>query len=628
MSASAVLYLLGMAAIFAGERIVEEISTLRWLFDVAGVLTVGGAAVWRGIWMRRADDAGIAEGHRTALALTLVGAGSLALYVLSTDAAAEFLGFGAEAARRWTGSWSAIWPIVWICGTLPLVAVDRAIRNSPVVLPPRYVRQSFYYGLSTALALALVFPVNYLATQHSARWNLSYFETASAGSSTRALVDSLDEPVHVYAFFPPASEVSREIESFFAPLEGSKLTVHRLDQTAHPRVARALEVRRNGEIAFTNREVDPSAVADDSGREESDSDERVVETLRIPTDLNEAEEKLERLDQLARKHLTTVARGQRLAYLTTGHGEFSADRSARRQRRIAGFEKILEATGFRVESTGLGEGLEDGVPEDVDLVAVVGPSDPFLEAEIEALQQHFESGGALLVALEPAYSRRRGPGRDRGDPLHGLLERFGLELGDGILASERSIVSMANNKTDRLNLLTDQFSSHPSTATLSSAKLALFTPTAGHLETTEVSGLDRTMTVQSRSGTWVDRNGNLRYDEKEGESKQSRPIVAAIEAERSGEAPAGRALVAVDATLFSDLALRNRGNRQFVHDASQWLVGTPELTGGVNDEQDVRIRHTKQGQAVWFYGTVLGVPLLLFAAGAFRIWRRHGGSEA
>jgi len=344
--------------------------------------------------------------------------------------------------------------------------------------------------------------------------------------------------------------------------------------------------------------------------------------------MKEAEGKLERLDQLARKHLTTVARGRRVAYLTTGHGEFSADRSARRPRRIAGLEKVLEATGFRTDSTGLGEGLEDGVPEDADLVAIVGPSDSFLDAEIEALREYFEGGGAVLVALEPSYSRRRGPGPDHGTPLQGFLDQFGLKLGAGVLASERSIVSMANKRTDRLNLLTDQFSSHPSTATLSEAKLTLFTPSAGYLETTDVSGVERTVAVRSRSGTWVDRNRDLRHDGKEDEEKKSRPIAAAIEAERSGERGGGRGLVAADATLFSDLALSNRGNQQFVHDASQWLVGTPELTGGVNDEQDVRIRHTKQGQAIWFYGTVLGVPLLLFGAGAFRIWRRRKEDEA
>jgi hypothetical protein len=35
----------------------------------------------------------------------------------------------------------------------------------------------------------------------------------------------------------------------------------------------------------------------------------------------------------------------------------------------------------------------------------------------------------------------------------------------------------------------------------------------------------------------------------------------------------------------------------------------------VNDEQDVRIEHSKQGDQVWFYSTIVGVPALVLGVG-------------
>jgi hypothetical protein len=55
------------------------------------------------------------------------------------------------------------------------------------------------------------------------------------------------------------------------------------------------------------------------------------------------------------------------------------------------------------------------------------------------------------------------------------------------------------------------------------------------------------------------------------------------------------------------------------------LVGTESLTGTTENEEDVKIEHTKGGQATWFYLTVLCVPLLVLGAGAVRIRLRRTG---
>lgn len=633
MSGSVALCLLGMAAIFVGEQILADLATTRWIVDVVGALAIGGAIAWRWVRYRGTDQAGLKTGHRIALATTLVGAGSLLCYVLSTESTAAWLG-ATGSPSTWSVAWRALWPIVWGAGTLPLLVVDRALQQSPVVAPARRFRQALQHGLVAAFGLALIVPVNYLASRHATRWNLARFETARPGSATRSIVDSLERPVHVYAFLPPNSELVAEIDSYFAPLEGAALTLHRVDQTARPTLARQLEVRDNGHLVVSTASPEQLRERDGDVDEARGALNRRVE---LGTKLDEARDTLETLDQKVQEQLLSISSGERVLYTTRGHGEWTDE--GPRAESLQGFERVVKAMGFRIESIGL-DGLSGGVPDEADVVAIVAPNSPFMDREVEALRHFLDRGGSLMVALEPDYTRRNTRGGTNDGPLlGGLLERVGIRLGEGVLASTQNIVPMANNKTDRLNLVTDRFSSHPSTATLSkrSRELFLFTPGSGHVTPIEGSAAETTVTVRSKSSTWADLDGDLDFDDQEGESRGSRPVAMASTpktddggaASTSRDENRWRALVAADATALSDLGLGNRGNQQFVYDGLNWLIGASALSGTVESGEDVRIRHTKEGQAIWFYATVVGLPLLIFIGGAIYVWRRRkqGGAS-
>jgi hypothetical protein len=77
-----------------------------------------------------------------------------------------------------------------------------------------------------------------------------------------------------------------------------------------------------------------------------------------------------------------------------------------------------------------------------------------------------------------------------------------------------------------------------------------------------------------------------------------------------------RAFVLADADSMSDLLMSNFGpNRLLLMDAIRWLGGEDSFAGEVNDEEDVRVEHSKQKDLVWFYSTIVGMPLLVLAAG-------------
>ena len=70
------------------------------------------------------------------------------------------------------------------------------------------IREAMYAGLGLAFALIFAFSVQYVATERDTKVDLSYFRVSQAGRGTQKLVASLDEPLEVYLFFPPASDVA------------------------------------------------------------------------------------------------------------------------------------------------------------------------------------------------------------------------------------------------------------------------------------------------------------------------------------------------------------------------------------------------------------------------------------
>ena len=70
------------------------------------------------------------------------------------------------------------------------------------------------------------------------------------------------------------------------------------------------------------------------------------------------------------------------------------------------------------------------------------------------------------------------------------------------------------------------------------------------------------------------------------------------------------------------------GNPQFLADIAKWLGGEESSIGALADTgEDVKIEHTKQKDAVWFYGTIFAVPLGVLGLG-FIATRRRGKRRA
>lgn len=598
---------LGKLLLLVGERVFGEGHDLRVPTDLAAALGLGlGMAGALVAWSRASGELRRVRG-RVLLHYALVIV-SLVLYAIGVGWPMAF----------WSEDMLVIlrvgWPLLFLLGAFPATLMEMSLHSMAhaEVIEGRRVVDSGRAGLSLGLAFGWLVALNYVADARDVRYDLRTVKDLAPSSTTVEMVRNLTEPVTVTLFFPPANEVGEAVEPYFQALArvNPSLTVDKMDRDVYPRQAKEMKVRSNGTLVFSRGTV--------------------RETVRLDEDLSKARRKLKELDKEVQAALSKVGRDQQVAYLSTGHGERST-RPGKDEDEVGlkDLRTVLEALNYEVKRLGLAEGLASEVPADASLVIVAGPTGPMLPAEQEALIRYLDRGGSLLLMLDPEI--------ERDLELTPLLTHLGVEVDLTRLAHDSKFVPLTRGPEDRASLFSNRFMAHDSTRTLAkmSTKMALIFRGTGALKRREglaEAAVEVKPTVRSLQGTWADVDGDL----KPTDGLEARAVFDLVMASQlpapAGEAPpvegkpkpGGRAIITSDVDLVGDDLLRlNVGNQQWLVDAIRWLEDEVELSGEVADVEDVPLMHTRDEDKIWFYGTVLGMPLSLLGVAALARRRRR-----
>jgi hypothetical protein len=594
------LVLGALFATFVGERALSGAEGARTALASLAALLLSTAIAWRARELSSASPE--ARGPRRALFFGTLGVElGLFLYALIP---LVFDGEDPSAARMRMVLWG-VWPVVTAAGLLPLLAIEASVAS--VAFNPRYevarVSASASRALGLALFVSVLFVGNHLADRHDAKWDLSAGHLATPGPETRAAIRDLSREVEVILFFPRASEVAETVERYFAPLTAStgKLKLKRVDHALAGELAKSTEVTENGYLVLRH--------------------DKVSDKIRLGTTAKAARSALRRLDASVLKSLVKVTTEKRVAYFTVGHGERAFDTPDKEDQRspVKLVKRQLEAWQFTVRPLGTAEGLGAEVPSDAACVFVMGAERPFLDAELESLDRYLARGGRLFVALE---------GERSGDPLAGLLEPLGLQFEKTPLANLQNHAPMTRTSADRAYIFSNRFSSHESLTTMTrnaSQLVALFFK-AGTLKKTEAKPerVKSELVITAMEGTFQDVDGDLELDPDE---KKERFGLAAVVTRTSTSArkeDEGRAFLVADADAFGDdLFGLNVGNGYLLRDAVLWLATAEDPVLPNIPEEDVRIVHKKEEDALIFYGTTAGMPGLVLLLGWLKNRRRR-----
>jgi hypothetical protein len=594
-------YLVGLVLVFIGERIVSS-DGVRYACSGLGLLA---ATVTTAVRFARSGTAS-GERGRAERVLAFFSAGGLAalgLYFATTETGRRVLGITAakpETRAHVEGAMQVGWVAVLLLSVLPLCLGELALApmRRATMIEARRVRAAIRSGLILAAAALYTGLFTYAASELDVKVDYSYFRTARPSESTRNIAAGSTEPIQIKAFFPQLNEVGTEVAGYLRDLgrHVPNLKIEEYDRLLVPAVAKEAKVTSDGVIVLTRG----------ASRE----------TLTVGTDMKVAAGRLKSLDSDFQKSLLKVMREAHVAYLTVGHGELNENRpDAAEGRSVKLLRKLFEAQNYTIKDLGVTQGLGTDVPADATLVAVLGPSQALLPEEVASLRRYADRGGHLLLLLDPEAKVDL-------DPLAALA---GLRFSETVLANDKVYMRRRFNNSDRTNLGTNRFSSHASVSSLSrnSSRMGVILLGASALDKRPDAAADLKIdfAVKALGDTFEDKKGSFEFDPADGK-RQSFNLAAAVS--KTVPAPAGykgkdppdyRAFVVGDADAFSDAAFGNEPNILFAADVLRWLGGEESFSGAITSAEDVRIEHTKETDAVWFYGTILGAPLLVLGVG-------------
>lgn len=587
----------GLLGLWLGERVVEA-GTGRIVVSLLGVALVLGSTLWR-LLRSRAATSGAGQVEKALLGLQVVVVAALAMYFAQSDALAKLDGATlAASSPRLSGALSALWPAVLAAAAFPIALMEvayAAMAKAPTVEVAR-IRDAMLSGLGTAGLLTFAAAALYIATERDAKADFSYFRTTRPGEATLKLAQSLDDQVTAALFFPPANEVSEQVQTYFDDLkkDAPKLSVLLLDHALEPTRAKEFGVSGNGVVVLSK-----------GARHES---------IYLGTDLEKAKSQLRGLDQDVQKHLLQIARSKKTIYLTSGHGERTQEQLNPSDQRaaIAMLYGELKAQNYELKNLSGAEGLGQEVPKDAAAVMVLGPTEQFQAPEAKALTEFGARGGKLFIALDP----------ENGLNFDELLAPLGLKFFSVTLANDVSYARLTRTLADRTIIGTTTYSSHPAVTTNGRSGFPVFFRGAGYLEElpTHPGELSIDFAVRADSATWNDANRNYQADVPP-EVRKSYGVVAAVTRRKVGSTRVEdelRALVVSDSDAIADEILGGaKGNGYMVIDGLKWLFGDEQLQGTVNQETDVAVTRTSTQDKVWFWSTIVLGPLGVLGAGRF-----------
>jgi hypothetical protein len=613
--------LVALLSVFLGERVLGHLATARWILSGAGTLFFVIQAVWRLVSWKKAEG-----DDRRVERLLLLGSigllGALLVYALGTSRGLGFLGMSLadKGGERVHDATQVLVPLLAFTSLLPMLLAEWAsgTRRLGGRAEAYRVVEAAVSGLTIAFAAGMLGLFSFIAAERDVKGDLSYYRTSMPGTATQGMVKSLEQPLRVLLFFPEVNEVKDEVSSYFrslAKLTG-RLEVETYDRMVSPKLAKEYKVSKDGTVVLVHKDKS--------------------ETIVLDTDLRAAQSSLRVLDEKVQTAFLKATRGQRIAYLTTGHGEMNDPASegpTGMEASLAstnGVKEVLRILNYQVKELGLKQGLAQDVPDDATVVLSLGPKKALLPEELGALDRYLARGGSVLVALDPTSPVTLGA----------LEARLGVTFDPTPLADDKQHMQRRYNASDNRLIVTDQFSAHASVTTLSRTRLGsgILLVSSGSLSDAPLpAGAEapkKTYVVRSLSSTFADKNDNnvLDGDEK----RSSYNLVAAVEGPKPAPKPDAkpdpkkapekgmRALVFADAPMLSDAVLMSVGlNAALFADSIKWLGGEESFIGETTSEKDVEIEHTKGRDLVWFYSTVVGAPFLVLLSGLLSVWWRR-----
>lgn len=461
-------------------------------------------------------------------------------------------------------------------------------------LKARQTKYTGYVTLYIAIVLAALVVVNYLANRHNKSYDATANKRFSLSEQTEKVVKGLqhDAKISYYAQTSRFTE-ARDLLDRYDNLS-PRLTVEYIDPDKKPQLARAAGVRSYGTI-----------FVEAAGRRE------------------EAKSLTE--EEITNALIRALKGGTKKACIVQGSGEHSIEESGRTG--YSSFKEILEKNNYTTQKISLLEKPE--VPADCTVLIVGGPRFDYVEPAVEAIKKYVEGGGSALIMLDPPVKLGQEDIAEN-EALVKLLESWGVVLNKDLVLDTSGIGSLFG-LSEVVPLVSD-YEFHAIVRDMREVATAF--PLSRSLDTKSVDGVTVDKLFKTSANSFATNelaSAQIRIDPKKNKQGPFTLAAAGTLTAKGGTANSdqknakqGRFVVVGSSGWVANNILRFNGNRDLALNMMNWLSADEDLISiRPKEPEDRRLTLTRQQMARILYGSVIGLPLVIIAAGLSVWWRRR-----
>ncbi|MBU0714277.1 MAG: GldG family protein [Verrucomicrobia bacterium] len=422
----------------------------------------------------------------------------------------------------------------------------------------------FTVWVTLGLSALMVLMVNYLASHHPLRFDVSRTRHYALTAETKSLLDHLPADIRIVVFMSGEHELYRDVQSLLREYTyaSARLLVEYVDPHR--------DMVRSKELALQYDLREPNVIVLDAGGKR-----RIVPVADL-ADYDYTPTLAGRAKVLRRfcgeQALSTALQGllqvrKPVVYFLTGHGERQTDNFDP----YTGYSIIartMEKNNLEIKPLSF-SGVS-AVPGDGDALIIAGPTKRLTHLEVEMIKAYLNNHGRLLLLVDP--------GLDSG--LEEMLELWGMRLG-----SDRVVSSATAGR----QLLVTAYGEHPITTRLKNVTTIFTMPRSVQPLVGTNGAADKpadkprvAVLASSSDQGWAELSVNQNPPKFDPGVDQPGPVPVAVAIEKGPvpgmevELQPTRLVIIGDSVLVANGALLGGYNSDFFMNALNWLLERKE----------------------------------------------------
>jgi ABC-type uncharacterized transport system involved in gliding motility auxiliary subunit len=439
------------------------------------------------------------------------------------------------------------------------------------------------FAVYTAVAVAIIVVINWFASQHVTRWDLTKNKRFSLSAQTVKLVKGLNQDVTIYVFDQKERFQAQGDVLNLYPAASHRVSLRYIDPNRDPALAKRFSVRNYGTVIV--------AMGDRHFEAQSNDEQGVTNAL------------------------IRVLKGQKTVYFIQGHGEHDPD-SADAHDGYSDLKKALQNENEDVKTQVLAQNLT--IPQDADILVIAGPQHDYLQQEVDAIQKYLTGGGRLMLMVDAGVEL---------PTLAKLVSDYNFTLQNDLVIDQNPMAQIFG--TQPYMPLIIKYGSSPITQPLQRT-MTLF-PLTRSFEVSKTYKAGVTVdslceTTQASFGVagWTPAVRELRGFRQGTDYKGPLTVAVAADISGSGESKPDARLVALGTSLVaSNNFLNFQGNRDLILNMVDWLTANENMMSIRPKPPESQHLNLTAQQMNMVLLRLIAVPVVIIAAGVIVWWGRR-----